>query len=336
MANNPKTLQEAILYFADPKNCWEYLVARRWPDGVTCPYCGSKNVKFSEKFNRWQCGSHHPAEEGQKAKPRQFTLKTGTIMEDSPIGIDKWLLTMWQLVNCKNGVSSYEIAKSTGVTQKSAWFMLHRLRETMHPTNADKLSGEIEADETFVGGKVQNMHRKSKRGIEAKNTPNWGKTVVLGLLEREGNVRAAVAPTRKNYEIVRNITANVEPGSKLYSDEFQAYQTLPPAEFAHEIIDKTQGYVRDHVHVNGVENFWSLLKRTLKGTYVSVDPVHLQAYVDEQVFRFNTRKHDDGENVTPIKDGERFSMAMSEIVGKRLTWVELTGKEVIEVERPSA
>ncbi len=322
MASEPKTLQQAILYFADAKNCREYLVARRWPNGVECPRCGSKSVKFSEKFNRWQCASHHDR--------RQFTLKTGTIFEESPIGLDKWLLTMWQVVNCKNGVSSYEIGKDIGVTQKSAWFMLHRLREVMHPASAPKLSGEIEADETFVGGKVQNMHRRSKRNLQAKNDGNWGKTVVLGLLEREGHVRAAVAPTRKFYDVHGNVMANVEPGSTLFTDEYNAYQSLPQ-QFTHEIINKLEGYVRGRVHVNGMENFWSLLKRTLKGTYVSVDPVHLQAYVDEQAFRFNTRKNADDET---IKDGERFSMAVSQIVGKRLTWNELTGKE--GVPRPTA
>ncbi|MGH9613882.1 MAG: IS1595 family transposase [Bryobacteraceae bacterium] len=318
----PSTLQEAVLYFADPKNCREYLVARRWPNGVECPRCGSKSVKFSEKFNRWQCASHHDK--------RQFTLKTGTIFEESPIALDKWLLTMWQVVNCKNGVSSYEIAKDIGVTQKSAWFMLHRLREVMQDRGASKLSGHVEADETFIGGKVTNMHRRSKRTIQSKNDGNWGKTVVLGLLEREGRVRAAVAPTRRYYEVHKNVMDNVEVGSTLISDEYNAYQGLPD-EFTHEIINKLHGYVRGRIHVNGMENFWSLLKRTLKGTYVSVDPVHLQAYVDEQVFRFNSRKN---SNDQPLKDGERFSMAVCKVVGKRLTWDELTGKE--GVPRPTA
>jgi len=322
MASDPKTLQEAILYFADPKNCREYLVARRWPNGVECPRCGGKNVKFSEKFNRWQCGSHHEL--------RQFTLKTGTIFNESPIGLDKWLLTMWQVINCKNGVSSYEIAKAIGVTQKSAWFMLHRLREVMHPASAPKLSGEIECDETFVGGKVSNMHKSRKRKMQMRSQKGDNKTVVLGLLERDGRVRAAVAPSRHRHEVHSNIAANVEAGANLYTDEFVSYDNLP-TEFAREFINKLEGYVKGRVHVNGMENFWSLLKRTLKGTYVSVDPVHLQAYVDEQVFRFNSRKN---ENDEKINDGERFSMAVTQIVDKRLTWNELTGKE--GVPRPTA
>jgi transposase-like protein len=201
----------------------------------------------------------------------------------------------------------------------------------MRDGDAPKLSGQVEADETFVGGKVQNMHRKSKRNIQAKNDGNWGKTVVLGLLEREGGVRAAVAPTRSHYDIHNNVLANVETGSTLFTDQHDSYQSLPPGAFTHEIINKLEGYVKGRVHVNGMENFWSLLKRTLKGTYVSVDPVHLQAYVDEQVFRFNSRKNSDDET---IKDAERFSMAVSQIVGKRLTWDELTGKE--GVPRPTA
>ena len=316
MASEPKTLQAAILYFENADNCREYMMARRWPDGVTCPTCGSAKVTFSVKHNRWQCGSHH-------AK-RQFTLKTGTIFEDSPLGLDKWLCAMWMVINCKNGVSSYEIARDLGVTQKSAWFMLHRLREIMQDPKATKLSGEIEADETFIGGKVENMHRKSRAKISKFN--NWGKTPVLGLLEREGRVRAAVAPNRKKRHIQPNIIANVEPGSKLYTDDYPGYDSLP-AEYERELINHLQTYVNGRVHTNGLENFWSLLKRTLKGTYVSVDPAHLQAYVDEQVFRFNHRKHAGGEK---MNDAERFSTALTQIVGKRLTWDALVEKQGLE------
>jgi transposase-like protein len=309
MEREPKTLQEAILYFADPKNCREYLVSRRWPDGVICPRCGSKNVAFSEKHNRWQCGSHH--------ERRQFTLKTGTIFEDSPLGLDKWLAAMWMVVNCKNGVSSYEIAKDLGITQKSAWFVLHRLREVMQDTEPKrKLSGEVEADETFVGGNVRNMHRKSKRCIQAKNGPNWGKVIVLGLLERDGNVRAAVAPNRRKHHVQPHILANMEPGSKLYTDEFNGYDGLPE-DVKREFVNHLQAYVAGRVHTDGMENFWSLLKRTLGGTYVSVDPVHLQGYVNEQVFRFNNR--------VDMTDAERFAAAVKQIVGKRLTWDALIG-----------
>jgi transposase-like protein len=311
MLNEPKTLQDAILYFADADNCLSYLSARRWPNGVICPRCGSQDVGFVASRRIWQCKTRHDH--------AQFSLKTGTIFEDSPITLDKWLLAMWMLANCKNGVSSYEISRATGISQKSAWFMLQRIRLAMQDESAPgKLFGEVEADETFVGGKVTNMHRKSKRAIRAKNDGNWGKTVVLGLLERDGRARAAVAPTRKHYEIHKNVMENVEPGSNLLTDEYDAYQTLPPQIFTHEMVNKLEGYVKGHVHVNGMENFWSLLKRTLKGTYISVDPAHLQAYVDEQVFRFNNR--------TDMTDSDRFDLAVRQIVGKRLTWAEVTGK----------
>ena len=316
MAAEPKTLQDAIIYFSSPDNCIDYLAARRWSNGVVlCPTCGSKEVSFVASRRLWQCKTRHP-----KA---QFSIKVGTIFEDSPIGLDKWLLGLWMQANCKNGISSYELHRATGISQKSAWFVLHRIRLALRGENrGGKLSGEVEADETFVGGKIQNMHRRGKRKVQANNDGNWGKTVVLGLLEREGRVRAAVAPTRKHYEVHANVMANVEPGTTLYTDEYNAYQGLPQ-EFTHEVINKLHGYVKDRVHVNGMENFWSLLKRSLKGTYVSVDPAHLQAYVDEQVFRFNNRKDADGE---PLTDSDRSDLAVRQIVGKRLTWAEVTGK----------
>lgn len=315
MATELKTLQDAILHFADADNCIAYLVARRWKNGVVCPTCGSENVAYVASRRLWQCKTRHP-----KA---QFSIKVGTIFEDSPIGLDKWLLGMWMLANCKNGISSYELHRATGISQKSAWFVLHRLRLALRGDDTEKLGDEVEADETFVGGKIQNMHKRGKRKLQATNDGNWGKTVVLGLLEREGRVKAAVAPTRSHYDVHANVMANVEGGSTLITDEYNAYQSLPPGTFTHEIINKLEGYVKGRVHVNGMENFWSLLKRGLKGTYVSVDPAHLQAYVDEQVFRFNNRKDIDG---APLTDSDRFDAAVRQIVGKRLTWAEVTGR----------
>ncbi len=260
----------------------------------------------------WQCRTRHP-----KA---QFSIKVGTIFEDSPIGLDKWLLGMWMLANCKNGISSYELHRATGISQKSAWFVLHRIRLALQGDGGPRLYGEIEADETFIGGAVKNMHRRSKRSKEAKGSNNWGKEVVLGLLERDGRVKAAVAPNRHKHVVQANVIANVEAGSKLYTDEHVAYENLP---YAREVISHMETYVQGHVHTNGIENFWSLLKRGLRGTYVSVDPAHLQAYVDEQVFRFNNRKDADGVKLT---DSDRFDMAVRQIVGKRLTWAEVTGR----------
>ncbi len=305
----PTTLQEAILYFADFNNCKDYLVARRWPNGVICPRCESKNVVFSLKHKRWQCASHH--------ERRQFTLKTGAIFEDSPLGLDKWLTTMWQVVNCKNGVSSYEISRAIKVTQKSAWFMLHRLRDVMQdPQIGGKLGGEVEVDETFIGGKARNMH-KDKRAEKIVGRGPGNKAIVAAVLERGGKVRAKVIGTRKKGDLQKLVRENVEAGSSVYSDALKSYDGLAD-DFTHQVVDHAQCYLNGQVHTNGMENFWSLLKRGINGTYVSVEPFHLFRYVDEQAFRFNNRKD--------MNDGDRFSLAVSQIVGKRLTFDQLIGK----------
>jgi transposase-like protein len=303
----PTTLQEAILYFASPDNCREYLVAHRWADGVTCPRCGSKKVLFQAKYNRWQCGSKHDL--------RQFTAKTGTIFEDSPLGLDKWLMAMWMVVNCKNGVSSYEIHRAVGVTQKSAWFMDHRIREALGMAANHKLSGEVEADETFIGGKARNMHI-AKRQRRITGTGGKDKTAVMGILERGGHIRTIVVPNRKRAALQTEVRKHVEAGAALYTDALPSYSGLAQ-EYAHAVVDHAVAYVDGRVHTNGLENFWSLLKRSINGTYVSLEPFHLFRYLDEQTFRYNHRK---------LTDGERFSLAVQGIVGKRLTYEGLTGK----------
>ncbi len=309
----PTTLQEAIVYFSDPKNCREFLVARRWPNGVICPRCGSANVLFLESYNRWKCREKHDAP--------QFTLKTGTIFEDSPLGLDKWLSAMWQVVNCKNGVSSCETARAIGVTQKSAWFMDHRIRFALHQGSFDKmLSGEVEADETFIGGKARNMH-KDKRAEKITGTGGKDKTMVMGILERgkdgkPSQVRTKVVGNRRKKALQAEVREHVKAGSAIYTDALKSYEGLD--EFEHQVVDHAVEYVRDAVHTNGLENFWSLVKRGLNGTYVSVEPFHLFRYLDEQAYRFNNRK---------LNDGERFDLAVRQIVGKRLTFDQLTGKE---------
>jgi transposase-like protein len=247
----PKSLQQAIIYFSKPENCREYLVARRWPDGVICPRCQSKNVLFLEKYNRWHCREKHSAP--------QFTLKTGTIFEDSPIGLDKWLTAMWRIVNCKNGVSSWEIHRSVKVTQKTAWFMLHRIRLALQDERGGKLGGPdgtIEADETFIGGKARNMHRLKRERLSRDGgmQGGHGKAVVMGLLERGGKVKATVIPGRK-YHITEQIVRDlVEPGTEIHTDEFQGYYNLSNG-YVHKIINHLEGYVKDNVHTNGIENF---------------------------------------------------------------------------------
>ena len=266
MELEPSTLQEAVMYFSNPANCREYLVARRWPKGVTCPRCGSTDVLFLQKYNRWSCRKPHDA--------RQFTLKTGTIFEDSPIGLDKWLTAMWQVVNCKNGISSYEVHKAIGVTQKTAWFMDHRIRFALGVGSINKLSGEVEADETFIGGKARNMHA-FKRARRITGTGGKDKPAIMGILKRGGEIRTAVIPNRKKQAVQCEVKKHVEPGSALYSDALKSYDGL--TEFEHQVIDHAVKYVDGKVHTNGMENFWSLLKRGLRGTYVSVEPFHLFA-----------------------------------------------------------
>jgi transposase-like protein len=307
----PSTLQEAILYFQSPANCREYLVAHRWPEGVTCPRCGSKNVLFQEKYNRWQCGSKHDL--------RQFTSKTGTIFEDSPLGLDKWLLAMWQVVNCKNGVSSYEIHRDIKVTQKTAWFMDHRIRVALGMATPDKMTGHVEADETFIGGKARNMH-KDKRAEKITGTGGKDKTMVMGILERgkdgkPSQMRTKVVENRRKKALQAEVRQHVQAGSAIYTDSLKSYEGMN--EFKHGVVDHAVEYVRGNVHTNGCENFWSLLKRGLNGTYISVEPFHLFRYLDEQMFRFNNRR---------MTDGERFSLAVHGIVGKRLMFDQLTGK----------
>ncbi len=310
-AYEPKTLQEAIVYFSDPANCRAYLVAHRWPDGVVCPRCGGTKVLFQEKYNRWQCGAKHPL--------RQFTSKTGTIFEDSPLGLDKWLLAMWQIVNCKNGISSYEIHRAIGVTQKSAWFMDHRIRVALGMATPDKLTGSVECDETYIGAKARNMH-KSKRARVITGRGSSGKTGVMGILERSkdgkpSRVRTKVIPGIKRKTLQAEIRKHVEAGSAIFTDALRSYNGLD--EFQHQVVDHAVQYVDGQAHTNGLENYWSLLKRTISGTYVSVEPFHLFRYLDEQSYRFNNRK---------MTDSERFSAAVHGIVGKRLTFDQLTGK----------
>jgi transposase-like protein len=319
MAPDITTLQEAIVYFSDYANCHAYLMSRRWPDGVTCPRCGNPNVLYQEKYRRFQCGAKHNL--------RQFTLKTGTIFEDSPLGLDNWLAAMWQIVNCKNGISSYEVHRAIGITQKSAWFMDHRIRFALHQGSFDNMmSGEVEADETFIGGKSRNMH-KDVRARKITGTGGKDKTMVMGILERgkdgkQSKVRAQIVPNRKKHALQSEVRKHVEAGSALFTDDLNSYKGLD--EFQHGVVDHAVQYVDRKIHTNGLENFWSLLKRGINGTYVSVEPFHLFRYLDEQAYRYNNRKDENGNKLT---DGDRFDMAVRQIVGKRLTWDRLTGKE---------
>jgi transposase-like protein len=331
MSNDPHTLLEAVRFFSDEDNCLHFMVNLRWPDGVACPTCGGKEVSFLSTRRKWKCRNKHDRQ--------QFSLKTGTVLEDSPIPLTKWLPAMWLIISCKNGVSSYEIARDLGVTQKTAWFMLHRLRLAMQAGSIEKMSGQVEADETLIGGKARFMHHERKERTLKKGRGSAGKAIVMGLLERHSNemgqkkvidsldydpkkddkkasrVKTSVIKGTERKVVQSEIRAHVEPGSEVFTDALASYQGLEP-EYFHQFVDHAERYVDGAVHTNGLENFWSLLKRTIKGTYVSVEPFHLFRYLDEQSFRFNERKG---------SDFERFCLALKAIVGKRLMYTQLTG-----------
>jgi transposase-like protein len=312
-ARLPRNLLEAVRYFADADTCRDFMVALRWPDGVTCPTCGRGDVRFIATRKLWECKDKHPR--------KQFSIKVGTIFEDSPLGMEKWLPVVWLIANCKNGISSHEVGRDLGVTQKSAWFMLQRVRLAMQLGSFQKLSGEVEVDETYIGGKARFMH-KGRRAEKITGTGGMGKTAVMGLLERHGEpghstVKAKVVPNVRRKTLAPEVRDQVKVGSEVFTDALRSYDDLG-ADYVHQVIDHAESYARGKVHTNGLENFWSLLKRSIKGTYVSVEPFHLFRYLDEQSFRFNNRT---------VTDGERFLSVAKNTVGRRLTYAELTAAE---------
>ena len=309
-ATAPETLVEAIRYFSDPDVCLSFMVGIRWPNGVVrCPTCGSNLVSFISTRRVWTCRENH--------ERKQFSIKVGTIFEDSPIGLDKWLAAMWLIANAKNGVSSYEIHRALGVTQKTAWFMLHRIRLAMEDGSVEKLRGRVEADETYIGGKVHNMHRHKKlRVMGSKRGGIHSKAIVMGMLERDSKkIRARIIENVEGTTLKRVVRQNIDPSAELITDSASGYRGLS-GEFLHNFVNHMTEYVRGHIHTNGLENFWSLLKRAIRGTYVNVEPYHLHRYVEEQAFRYNERFG---------KDGDRFLMVLRGIVGKRITYKQLTG-----------
>jgi len=307
----PKTLLEAIKHYSDPDNALDEMADSRWSKGIVCQHCGAEKPMFLKTRRIWKCAKCR----------KQFSIKTKSVFEDSPISLDKWLTAVWMVANCKNGISSYEVARDLGVTQKTAWFMLHRIRLAMQDEfTGGKLGGQVEVDETFIGGKARNMHAETKaRKIQGRRGPE-GKAIVAAVLERGGKVRAAVVDRRRKKQLQALVREHVEQGSELYSDALKSYDGLSE-EYKHQVIDHALEYVRENVHTNGLENFWSLLKRGINGTYVSVEPYHLFRYVDEQAFRFNNR--------SALDDYGRFKLVLTQLAGKRLTYESLigTGKE---------
>lgn len=310
MAKQPGTLLEAITYFSDPDRALDFVVQMRWPHGVACPHCDSEEIGFIKTRRIWRC----------KTCKKQFSVKVGTIFTESPIGLDKWLPAMWLICSAKNGISSYELHRAIGVTQTSAWFMLHRIRLAMQSQSIELIDGEAEVDETFIGGKSRFMH-KAERAEKIHGTGGSGKAAVFGLLDRHGpdghsTVRAQVVPNTRRKTLAPEVRKNVKTGATVYSDALKSYSELD-TDYIHGVIDHAEKYADGQVHTNGIENFWSLLKRALKGTYISVEPFHLFRYLDEEVFRFNHREG---------TDAQRFVRAVGQIVGRRLTYDDLTGK----------
>jgi transposase-like protein len=259
----PKTLIEAVTYFADPEVAEQYAASIRWPIGVACPRmgCGSGSVAYLKNAHRWYCNDCK----------RKFTAKVNSIFEDSPISFSKWLPAIWMLANDRNGISSCELARALGVTQKTAWFMLHRIRRAIEKGSIEILSGEVESDETYVGPKQRGGLRPGSHHGRKSRGPAYGKQIVQGIVQRKGDVRAFVVPNVKRGTLVENIRKHVQPGSTIYTDALKSYDKLND-EFTHHAVNHAIEYVRGHVHTNNIEAFWSVFKRTLKGTYIAPRP----------------------------------------------------------------
>jgi transposase-like protein len=302
----PTSLLEAIRYFSDLDVCTEFVASLRWPSGPECPNCGGREYSYLTTRRLWKCKN--------KECRKQYSVKLGTIFEDSPLGLDKWLPAVWLAANSKNGISSHELGRHLKITQKSAWFMLARIRLAMQTGTFQRLSGEIEVDESYIGGLARNMHRSDRRRKIKGTGPNT-KTAVLGMMQRDGSVRAEVLPDIKRRTIQGRVRESVEPGSSLYTDALRSYIGLD-GDYDHRTIDHAEKYVEGQVHTNRMENFWSLLKRGLHGTYISVEPYHLFRYLDERVFTFNMRE---------MNDYGRFETVLTRVAGRRLTYAELTG-----------
>lgn len=295
--------------YADPKVAHDAFVSMRWPHAIACPRmsCGSADVRaIGGSRPRWLC----------KDCQREFTAKTGSIFEDSPIGFNKWLPALWLLSSARNGISSCELSRALKVTQKTAWFMLHRIRLAMQAGGFEQLTDEVEVDETYVGGKQHGTIRNPFTGKLKSPGTKAGKATVLGMLQRGGKIKAFVVPNAKRITLLPRIREHVAPGSIVYTDALKSYHDLKD-DYTHEIINHSFEYVRGNVTTNRIESFFSVLKRTIKGTYIAPRPWHLQRYLDEQIFRFNERES---------QDGPRFVEAVKGADGKRLTYLALTGK----------
>lgn len=308
-SRDPATMLEAVRQFADPQVAHDYFVRMRWPNGAACPRCGNAEPHALPRYRRWFC----------KDCDRQFTVKVGTVFEDSPIGFDKWLPAIWLIASNKNGISSCELARALAVTQKTAWFILHRIRLALADGSFEKLSGEVEADETWIGPKGRSINRRDPNPSKTGKTRGaaYKKTAVMGIRERGGRVRAWVIPSNRKETLLPKIIESVTKGSTVYTDQLGSYHALKFEDYVHQVINHAERYVDGRVHTNSIENFWSVLKRTIGGTYICPRPKHLDRYLEEQIFRYNEREN---------TDGPRFAKAVKGAEGKRLTYKALIAK----------
>lgn len=307
----PQTLMEAIQYFSNEAVCVEYLCKLHYDLAKpVCPHCGSLHITGLKSRPKFQCN--------EKGCRKQFSMKKGTVMQESAIPITKWMPAMWLVANDKNGISSCELARALGVQQKTAWFMLHRIRKGMENEFPAMMEGVCEVDETYVGQKSKHMSpaRRIKAGIGSGKSRSSNKTVVMGIIQRGGVVKAKVVDSAKRSQLLPEVFATVAEGATIYTDALKSYTPLE-SRYTHKTIDHAKSFVQGEIHTNSLENFWCLLKRSLKGTYVQVAPEHLDSYVTEQAFRFNNRKKN---------DAQRFDMVATQIFGKSLTYKELTGQ----------
>jgi transposase-like protein len=297
----PQTLLEAVRHFSDPEAAWHFVKEMRWPGGAICPFCGHDKSSFCEPRKRWQC----------KSCRKQYTVKTGTIFHGSPLGLDVWLSGMWLITNARNGISSYELSRSLGISQPCAWFLAHRVRSMMETGTFLRLSGTVEVDETWVGGKPAAMHANRRTEMRRRGFP---KVCVMGLKERGGQVRLRVIQNTKAETLQPAIRRFVKKGEMLYTDNARAYQGIEK-DFDHHTVNHFAGqYVTGDVSCNSIDNVWSVMKRAYHGSHIHYSHQHAHRYVAETEFKMNHREY---------KDGARFAIAVSQVSGKRLTYREL-------------
>ena len=301
------TLIEIMRMFPDNQTAETWYAKRRWPDGVTCPACGSDNVQTGAKHKSM------PFRCRQKGCYQRFSAKTGTVMEGSKIGFQKWMMAAFLLTTSLKSVSSMKLHRDLGVTQKTAWFMAQRLRAAFADMGpAVRFDGPAEADETYVGGLRKNMHAKKRKTLTGRGTA--GKTAIVGVKDRSTKMVAAKVVRSTDGKTLQGfVREHVEPGATVYSDDTGAYGGL--TEYERGTVKHSVGeYVNGHIHTNGIESFWSMLKRAHKGTFHKLSPKHLQRYVDEFAGRQNVREMDTLEQIEFLADG---------LEGKRLRYPDL-------------